>query len=243
MATYPGLPQLAGQQLSGINWLQDQAAPLTDVDFDAAAANVGMPGSQFGENQRLVLRDAERRDRLDQAGQLLDPFLNRENQQQMQRTQLEAEAARQLISEAGLDRRLSAENAARLELALLNGNQEAARQLVSEAGLNSRQAALLQSEMDRARMSTSASLIQTLLQTATRPASGGSAGGPGTGGPSYRWQTDTYGNVTGGQPPPASYYNNTGGNSNVRRVTADVDRILSQYGLAGGAGSLASYLQ
>jgi hypothetical protein len=243
MASYPGLPQLAGQQQNIINWLQDPNQGMNDVGWEAASANVGMVGSQFGENRALVLRDRERRERAQEANDMLQPFLERENQANMQRAQLEAEAARQLVSEAGLDRRLSAENAARLELALLNGNQEAARQLVSEAGLNSRQAALLQAEMDRARMSTSAQLIQTLLQTATRTNTGSSGTGPGTGGPSYRWQTDTYGNVTGGQPPPASYYNNTGGNSNVRRVTADVDRILSQYGLAGGAGSLASYLQ
>jgi hypothetical protein len=239
-----GLPALAGQAQQGIGWLLDQSQPLPETDWNAASANLGMTGSQFGDNRQLVLRDSERRDRLQQGNEMLQPYLEREQQQRLQREQLEAEAARQLISEAGLDRRLSAENAARLELALLQGNQEAARQLVSEGGLNSRQAAALQAEMDRARMSTSASLLQTLLQVASRPAStSGTASAAPTG--SYRWQTTPDGGtVTGGTPPPAGYNRPRTGN-NLGRITADVDRILQQYGLSGGGGgvNLQSYLQ
>jgi hypothetical protein len=258
---YVGLPALAARRSpvnspdalaagdrANIAWLQDQSTPLPDTDWDAASSNfaLGVPGSQFGDNRRLVLRDAERRDRMEQANQMLNPYLEREQQTRMQREQLEAEAARQLISEAGLDRRLTAEQAARLELALLEGNQQAARQLVSEGGLNSRQAAALQAQMDQARMTTGAGLLQTLIQTSARTGGGGgggtTVGRPGVAmQPSYRWQTDTAGNVTGGEPPPASYYNQNrvGGGGGVSPVIAsDVNRILQQYGLTGaGVGA------
>lgn len=242
---YVGLPQLAGQAQNSIGWLFDQSQPLNDTDWDTAASNLalGVSGSQFGENRGLVLRDAERRDRMEQANQMLQPFLERENQQTMQRNQLEAEAARQLVSEAGLDRRLTSQQQAALQLALLEGNQQAARQLVSEAGLNSRQAAQLESEMDRVRMTTSANLVQSLIGLAGRTSTGsGSSAAPAAPQGSYRWQTDyNTGQVIGGVPPPRPRPQGGGGINPM--IASDVNRILQQYGLGSGAGgiNLSSY--
>jgi hypothetical protein len=216
--------------------------PLPETDTraaESAVASGGMLGSPFAANNRLRLRDSERVNRLALGQQLLQPYLNRASAESMQSKSLAADAARQAVSEAGLNQRLSTEGQQRLQLALLSGNQQAAHDLLSEAGLDRRQASALASHLQDTILTNQQRSFEALLpyaqqnyqqRLATLPRypsqqnpvvmNGGAwSGGYGGG----------YSPVTASGSPlhPPAQSSSSGGTMNM------VDSILKQYGIGG----------
>lgn len=154
-----------------IAYLLDPSVPLPETDERAAAAAVsmgGMAGSPFAANNRLRLRDSEQIARLQLGQNLLQPYLNREQQSAMQTQQIAAQAASDAMQQAGLDRRLSAEGQQRLQLAILNGDQQEQDRVLTEAGLDRRQATSLAASLQERTMSNQNDLLRTLLPYAMK---------------------------------------------------------------------------
>jgi hypothetical protein len=82
-----------------------------------------------------------------QYGLQSNDLASREN---LQNNQISAEAARQALSEAGLDRRLSSNQQAEMAQAVLRGDQQRQLQIMQEAGLDSRQAAQIAAQLNLA---------------------------------------------------------------------------------------------
>lgn len=171
-----------------IAYLLDPSTPLPETDERAAAAALsmgGMVGSPFAANNRRRLRDSEQIARLQLGQNLLQPYLNREQQSAMQTQQIAAQAASDAMQQAGLDRRLSAEGQQRLQLAILNGNQQEQDRVLTEAGLDRRQATSLAASLQERTMSNQNDLLRTLLPYAMKGDSGTitSSGGRAVSGP------------------------------------------------------------
>lgn len=165
--------------MAGIDWILQPNIDFTETDTRAAeqAVSGGFSGSQFGAINNLRLRDSERMNRIALGNQLLDPTLSRAHQSSMQANQIAATAAQQAVEQSGLDRRLGAENAARMQLALLNGDQAMQQQLLQEAGADRRQAASITADLQRTQIGAQNQLLTTLLQMDSRGGSGSSGDG------------------------------------------------------------------
>jgi len=195
---------------AGIDWILSPDINFNETDTNAAEQAVagGFGGSQFGSINNLRLRDSERMNRIALGNQLLNPFLEREQQSalaaqseagQSNRLQMQiaANASQQAIEQAGLDRRLGLENATRLQLALLNGDQNMQQQLLQESGLDRRQSENIRAELARTQISAQNDLLRTLI------GAGGSSGG-GTGDGRVRVAPPGTNNISTGMPGWAS---------------------------------------
>lgn len=237
-------PTGAAAARAGIDWILNPNIDFTETDTRAAenAVGGGFSGSQFAGINGLRLRDSERMNRIQLGNQLLNPFLEREQQTANFNAQIAADAARQAVSEAGLDRRLGSETASRLQLAILQGNQEAQESLLREAGLDRRQSEALRSEMERTRVGAQNDLLRTLIGANAGSGASGGAGGsrrPGTGvndnssttpasfipgaGAGFSIYPDR--TAAASRPPTSS----GGGSGNT--YTRYIDQILRSYGL------------
>lgn len=234
----PGLPAynlntLAAADQGNVNTLFDPNFGRTETQTNAAenALAGGFSGSGYASGQQARLLDSERKANMLLGHQILDPYLQRQQQSALESQQEQArlneiaaqgaQALQQLqISEAGQGARLSQELAARLQQQVLEGQQAMQRLTLSEAGATG-----------RARLGVQGDLARTLL-TAALSGGGTSRTVNPTPLPSYHWQTDLHGNVIGGQPPPANYpTTSSGGGIRTGIGTSTIDRILRQYGL------------
>lgn len=197
------------------------------------AVGGGTAGSGFALAGRYKLLDSEKLARKRLGNEMLDPYLNREHQQQLQS---EAEAARMAelkadaeyamerlrMSEAGLGERLSAQQRAELEQIAARGAQATELEKLNQKG-NLEQTAL-----------------GGLFNLLGKGGYGGGVGGGGSprfnsekyGGRSFRFQTDNNGLVTGGAPPPADYWTPSGGGRD-RNVNTLINDILKKYNFGG----------
>ena len=77
---------MSGQLRNRINELLNPNAATPDASARSAAANLASgqaPGSQFGANRGLILRDSELRDRYKQADSMLQPLLQQDAAERM----------------------------------------------------------------------------------------------------------------------------------------------------------------
>lgn len=220
-----------------IKWLLNPNVALPETDTNAAQSAVGMGGmvgSTFAANNRLRLRDSERISRFALGQNLLQPYLNRASAEGMQSKEIAARSAAQAISEAGLDRRLSAEGNQRLQLAILSGNQQAAHDLLVESGANSRQAAALASNLQNTVLNNQQRNFEALLPYEQRNLDIRRASLPLN--PSQQNPVVMNGGAfTGGYSPVTASGSPTRAPAAPNRTSANtlnmVDRILKQYGI------------
>lgn len=192
------------------------------------AVGSGTGGSGFAQAGRYKLLDSEKLARQRLGNQMLDPYLNREHQQTLQS---QAEAARMAelkadaeyamerlrMSEAGLGERLSSQQRAELEQIAARGAQAMELEKLNQKG-NMEQTAL-----------------GGLFSLAGRYGGGGGGGGGSPrfnsdkyGGQSFRYTTNTFGDVTSGTKPPPDYWTPSGGSD--RNVSTLINGILKKYG-------------
>lgn len=194
-----------------LNFLLDPNAPLVETDERAAAAALGSgtAGSGFAANNRLRLRDSERIARLKTGQQLLQPYLDREQQSaieagrmNLEQQKLAAQASQFAIEQSGIDRRLSQTQQFELNQALLRGDQQAAHDLLVEAGADRRQAGQLAAQLQHDKLSAQTQLLTSLLPYAFQKGGGGSGAAVTRGGimPGENYSeiipTDVRGNYT-----------------------------------------------
>lgn len=146
-------------------------------------------------------------------------------QQQNIQSQIAADAARQAIEQAGLDRRLDSEAAARLNLALMQGDQSMQELILREAGADRRQSETIRAQLDQNRQAAQIDLLRTLIGSGGRQPTGGDGGRAG----SYFREIIpvTASGAPARGPGPTS---STGGGA-INRYTSYINSILRQYGL------------
>lgn len=173
---YAGLPDLSGKLRSRIDELLDPNAPTPDAAARSAAQNLASgqaPGSQFGANRGLILRDTELRDRYNQANTMLQPFLQRESSESIATQAQNAENQRLItqgqqamerlqLEQQGAGDRLSAQLRAQLEQQAAEGNQ-AMERLKFQSGSEMDKLRFSEgSATDRARMGIEAQMAERL---------------------------------------------------------------------------------
>jgi len=224
-------PDLKAGLLANIAKLMNPTAEsLAESDNRAAAQNVasGMPGqSAFGQNRGLVLRDSEQRDRLKQANEMYQPFLQRESAEGIAASGQAAETQRQILageqamerlrlSESGESARLSQKEAADLKLQALEGEQAMMRQTASEKGA-----------MDRLLVGNQGDIQKTILSAYLDPRYNTESATPYQ--PAeYKYDVSPLGRRTSTLVTPEQ-----AAQPARRSVTnsADINRLLAQYGV------------
>lgn len=122
-----------------------------DADYAAAGLNLasGIPGSNFGANRQLILRDSEQQARLMDAARILEPYQQRASSENIAAQAQAGEDRRLAVSgqqamerlqaeQSGAMERLTAQQRGELERQALEGNQAASRLATQEAGETSR---------------------------------------------------------------------------------------------------------
>lgn len=148
-------------------------------------------------------------------------------QQQNIQTQIAADAARQAIEQSGLDRRLSAEAATNLQLALIRGDQSMQESLLREAGADRRQTESIRAQLEQNRQAAQIDLLKVLLGTSGRQ--GGVSDG-GRLGSYYREIIPVTASGTPARGPAPITPTSTNGGG-LTRFAGYINSILRQYGL------------
>lgn len=160
--------------------LNPTTASLNEADTNAAslAFASGVPGSSgFGQNQQLVLRDSEQRQRLQQAADLYEPIAQRESAETLARESQAGEDRRLAtsgqqamerlqLSEAGQTERLTSQQAADARRQILEGDQAMERLNASNAFTSSQQGGELASRERIAQMGISADTARQAISEA-----------------------------------------------------------------------------
>jgi hypothetical protein len=245
---------------AGIDWILNPNIDFTETDTNAAeqAVGGGFSGSQFGAINNLRLRDSERMNRIELGNQLLNPFLEREQQAslfqqgeagQTSRLQMtiNAQAAQQALEQSGLDRRLGQTTAAQMQLALLNGDIATQQQLLTEAGADRRQAADIAADLNRTRITAQNQLLSTLIgaggggtSTGRTPVAPPGTNNVATGQPGWASSVagvsapgssgqNVFGSPVAYNPAARNVRSGTSGGAN--QYTTYINQILSSYGL------------
>lgn len=140
MATLPAYTGNETQDRANIAWLQNPNFNTTEIDTAAAerAFASGTAGSQFGSFFQPRLRDEERIKRFTLANQMLQPYLEREQQAKLEKARQAAEDARLATAGQQAMQRLQAEQQGAMQ-----------RMTVEQRNLLARQAAEGQQAMER----------------------------------------------------------------------------------------------
>lgn len=224
-------PDLKAGLLANIAKLMNPTAEsLAESDNRAAAQNMasGMPGqSAFGQNRGLVLRDSEQRDRLKQANEMYQPFLQRESAEGIAANAQAGEDRRQIIageqalerlrlSESGESERLNDQQENALKMQAIEGEQAMLRLNAQQKGNERLQ--LLGNQSD---------LQKTILSAYLNPAYNTQAATPYQ--PAeYKYDVSPLGRRTSTLVTPEQ-----AAQPARRSVTnsADINRLLAQYGV------------
>lgn len=232
-----------GNAMAGIDWILNPSIDFNETDTIAAeqAVGGGFSGSGFASNNQMRLRDSERMKRVALGNELLQPYLQRS-----------ADSARQLVEQAGLDRRLSSELANRLQLALIQGDQQAAEALLRESGMDRRNAASIAGQLQTTQLGVQSNLLSTLLKEGGGGSNGGGDGRVAPRGTNnisstpQSWASGVAYGIGGGGSQnlfgaPAAYNPAArpgtnpaaagGGSGSTGRYSSYINGILRQYGL------------
>lgn len=241
---------LAQTDLNNVNQIWDpnfgRSETMTNAAENAAAGGWGSGGFAAGQGMKLL--DSEKKANFLLGHQILEPYLAREqetninatnNAARLQQIATEGAAALQRLqlSEAGATARLNAQEAAEAQRQIVAGQQAMQQLTTREAG-----------ETGRLRESIGGNLANTIVSGAFRggtPAGGGTSrvAGMGTGTPGALGVTYNPGVIQYGGTPNEAPREGGAYNPNARGVTTpesplgatSIDSILRKYGLLPGS--------
>lgn len=245
---------LSATDLGNINNIFDPNFGRRDAQQDAAqnAVGSGWGGGGFAHNQGLVLTDREKKGNWELGHKMLEPYLAREhdtnintanNAARLQQIAAEGAAALQRLqlSEAGQTARLNTEQAAALQRQIVAGQQAMQQLTLKEAG-----------DTGRLRESIGGGIASDLIRASISGGGGGggSSAGPVRSGPGGRVNMELgstynpavpqfgstvgmkpYGSATPAYNPNAQGIREPAGAGAIGATS--IDRILARYGLLG----------